>query len=228
MEWYLEAAVAGHMMAQYTIGLNYAAGHNFYTIFDRIFNSEEHVDNNYNTFDQGTGRGFGKKKEGKTEGYGMDDDAIALEWFTRAANQGMAEAQFKAAALIFHKENLGNINNTSPNTIQLNNFLMLAADRGHAIAQACVGRYCDIEFPKHDQGRAFDWYIKAAKQGHKVAQYKIGFFYETGHNAMLDESEAVRWYRKSAEQGHKEAQYKIGVFYQTGYGVGVNESKAVE
>lgn len=226
-KWYLSAASKGHALAQYTVGLTYATGYNFDTIFDPIFNNERHADNNYSTPDQGTGRDFGKKGE-KRGGNEMDDDAIALKWFLKAANQGIAEAQFKAAALMFHKGKLDNINNTSPNTIEINYLLINAAEKGHAVAQACWGRYCEVEFPKHDQGRAFDFYLKAAKKGHKVAQYKIGFFYETGHNAELDESKAVEWYLKSAEQGHMEAQYKIGVFYQTGYGVGLDESKAVE
>ena len=49
--------------------------------------------------------------------------------------------------------------------------------------------------------KAFEWYLKAAEQGHAKAQYMLGCCY-----FMLDYTQAVHWWRKAAEQGLAEAQ----------------------
>ena len=58
-----------------------------------------------------------------------------------------------------------------------------------------------------------------AGQGNAVAQFSLGFMYDTGQGVTQDDSEAVTWYRKAAAQGHANAQYNIGVLYANGRGV---------
>ena len=73
---------------------------------------------------------------------------------------------------------------------------------------------------------AVSWYRKAAEQGHAIAQYRLGYCYDTGRGVEKDLIEAVKWYRKAAEQGDAIAQYRLGNFYRYGRGVAVDLAEA--
>ena len=66
---------------------------------------------------------------------------------------------------------------------------------------------------------AVAWLIKAAEQGHVMAQFTLGAMYDKGDGVPEDDAEAIEWYTKAAEQGDTEAQYKLGVMYANGKGV---------
>ena len=57
-----------------------------------------------------------------------------------------------------------------------------------------------------DYVSAVQWYRKAAEQGHRGAQERLGWCYRLGYGVTKDKTEATKWYRKAAEQGHKPAQ----------------------
>ena len=57
--------------------------------------------------------------------------------------------------------------------------------------------------------KAFEWYEKAAEQGHAYAQYNLGVMYERGLCVDQSDSIAMRWYGKAAAQSHKGAQEQI-------------------
>jgi hypothetical protein len=57
-----------------------------------------------------------------------------------------------------------------------------------------------------DDVEAFNWYLKAAEQGHPNAQYNLGVIYAKGRGIKPDIEEAKKWYRKAAEQGDENAQ----------------------
>lgn len=86
-------------------------------------------------------------------------------------------------------------------------------------------------------GNAFEYFKKAAEQGHVDAQYQLAKMYQDGkveielpksrkdiddHAAAAARSESVRekyatkWYGKAAKQGHAEAQYELAMQYLTG------------
>jgi TPR repeat protein len=47
------------------------------------------------------------------------------------------------------------------------------------------------------------WLLRPlAEQGNAVAQFDLGFMYDTGHGVMQDYGEAMRWYRLAAQQGN--------------------------
>ena len=61
---------------------------------------------------------------------------------------------------------------------------------------------------------AFEWYKKAAEQGHRESQYQLGSFYYLGATLVeADTEKAINWLQKAAEQGHTEAQYVLGTLY---------------
>ena len=63
------------------------------------------------------------------------------------------------------------------------------------------------KFQKNEKNEeAFEYYLKAARQGDALAQYNLGICYDNGYGVEKDLSEAVIWFRKAANQGHAEAQ----------------------
>ena len=45
------------------------------------------------------------------------------------------------------------------------------------------------------------WLRNSAEQGNAEAQWRLGYFYQTGQGVAKDDAEAVKWYRKAAETG---------------------------
>lgn len=72
------------------------------------------------------------------------------------------------------------------------------------------------------------WCRKAAEQGHKSAQFDLGWCYSCGKGIDKNLREAAKWYRKAAEQGHVMAQFYLGGCYAHGRGVLKSMTKAVK
>jgi TPR repeat protein len=60
---------------------------------------------------------------------------------------------------------------------------------------------------------------KAADQGYAIAQYNLGFLYDTGIGVARDFAEAAKWYVRSVDQGDAGAQANLGAMYAQGQGV---------
>ena len=93
--------------------------------------------------------------------------------------------------------------------------MVLTAGKFSIIQYSLGYMYAHGEGVKRDLGKAFDWYMEAAEQGHVEAQYEVGEMYSNG----LGDEEAFDWFMKAAEQDHAEAQYKVGEAYYCGKGV---------
>ena len=79
-----------------------------------------------------------------------------------------------------------------------------------------------------DNAEAFEWFKKAAEQGHLEAQYRLGACYFKGEGVVRDYGKAMEWYTKAAEQGHLDAQCELGKMFLRGYGVPKNSEKGME
>ena len=77
-----------------------------------------------------------------------------------------------------------------------------------------------------DKSEATFWYRKAAEQGHKEAQFTMGYRYEFGKGVQQNYKEAIAWYLKAAEQGHPSAQNYLGVMTSLGQGTPQNNIEA--
>ena len=55
----------------------------------------------------------------------------------------------------------------------------------------------------------FDETKALADQGDAIAQYNVGFMYDTGNGVPENDAEAVKWYRKAADQGLAKAQFNL-------------------
>ena len=60
-----------------------------------------------------------------------------------------------------------------------------------------------------DPKKAFECFLKAAKQGHASAQFNVGARYARGDGIAEDRQKSIEWYAKAAAQGHERAQSKI-------------------
>lgn len=65
--------------------------------------------------------------------------------------------------------------------------------------------------------QAFQWYLKAAKQGHARAQYQVGDLLRVGISTWDNTEDYFSWNLKAAQQGVAEAQEAVGHLYSDGY-----------
>ena len=80
-----------------------------------------------------------------------------------------------------------------------------------------------------DYKKAFEWYQKAAEQGHVKAQNNLGLMYQTGQGTSKDIQKAIYWYEKAVEQGNVKAHVNLGhVFYFARGSVEQNYERAHE
>ena len=104
-------------------------------------------------------------------------------------------------------------------------------DNGTADEQYEVGYFFD---DKHllfgGARRAYEYYNKAATNGHAGAQYAValmftqGFDTGVGYKLEKDYSHSIAFFAIAAHQGHSKAMRAIAHSYKFGYGVAVNET----
>lgn len=74
---------------------------------------------------------------------------------------------------------------------------------------------------------AADWYRRAASQGHSIAAYNLGRYYEYGRKGVAkDHVQAAEWYRRAAGAGHGEAACSLAWLYAKGQGVALDYQEA--
>ena len=75
-----------------------------------------------------------------------------------------------------------------------------AATNGHTRAQFYLATCYDNALgTKRDLQLAFDWYLKAAKAGHRDSQYNVGFFFGSDELRSKNQKKKIYWYKKSRE-----------------------------
>jgi TPR repeat protein len=124
----------------------------------------------------------------------------AVRWLNRAAETGLAEAQFKLAYA--HTVGRG-----APKDLAAAvSWYRRAAEQDHAEAQynlaVCYEKGLGIE---RDLQAAFQWHTKAALLGDDFAQKALGVCCEKGRGVAADAVEAWKWYSVAAERGNSEA-----------------------
>ena len=111
------------------------------------------------------------------------DDAEAVEWYRKAAEQGHADAQFTLAELY------GTGRGVQENPVEAVKWLREAAKQGHVLAQNYLAQMFMLR--------------KAADAGSVWALSKFPMFYQRLHEGefvpSLSNAEGVRWVRKVAE-----------------------------
>ena len=101
------------------------------------------------------------------------------------------------------------------------------ATSGEAVAQYELAvKYQNGDGVSRNDGRAFEWFRKAAEQGNPAAQNALGIAYSTGAGTAQDKEEALRWYQKAAQQGYAAALFNVGTAYYNGDGTARDLIKA--
>lgn len=74
---------------------------------------------------------------------------------------------------------------------------------------------------------AYQWYLKAARQGHSESEYRIGLLYSNGKGFKKDQMLATFWFERSAVGGNLRAAYLLAKAYLNGDGVAQNKDQAI-
>lgn len=145
------------------------------------------------------------------------DLSKAMEWLTKAAEQGHDMALIRLRSLHFG-------GGASMNLCKSIDWWTKCAEQGYAEAQCFLGIiYLEDRGEANNLSKAIEWLTKSAEQGHLWAQYSLGETYSEYKKYSL----AIEWYAKAADQGFGEAQFRLGVMYAKGMGVAKNEAKAI-
>jgi TPR repeat protein len=72
---------------------------------------------------------------------------------------------------------------------------------------------------KKDYNLAFDFFNKAALNGHSDSQAKLGFMYEQGFSVERDTHEAFKWFKRAADKNNGHGLFGLSYMYLQGYGV---------
>jgi len=148
---------------------------------------------------------------------------LAVELYTKAANQGHAGAQNNLAVL--YRSGKG-VKRDEDLAFKL---YMKSAKQGEAVAQRNVASlYSTGVIVEQDHEKAIKWYKKSALQGDSISQYCLGFYYFKGSEINQDYKEAVKWFKKSAKQGYALAQHALAQRYKLGQGVLKDYREAIE
>ena len=90
------------------------------------------------------------------------------------------------------------------------------ARNGNAKAQNKVGNlyYYGRAGLNKNYRKAYEWFLRAAKQGLAEAQFSVGIMYSLGRGASRDDRLAEKWFLKSANQNNSYAQAALGILYE--------------
>ncbi|WP_026379853.1 peptidoglycan-binding protein [Afifella pfennigii] len=147
--------------------------------------------------------------------------AIGSDKLRRAAETGVAEAQFEIASR--YAEGRGVMRDAA----EAVRWYEKAARTGLAPAQYRLGSIYEKGrgVPK-DIDRAFDWYEKAAAAGNVKAMHNLAVLHAEGAVGEPDLEKAAGLFERAAERGVRDSQFNIAVLYARGLGVPQDLSRA--
>jgi TPR repeat protein len=131
---------------------------------------------------------------------GVPDYPKAVEYLTRAAEQGIAIAQVNLGDIYFDGTKV-------PQNDELAlRWYQAAAIQGVTEAQYKMGIiYENGRGTDKNETKAAKWFTEAAKQGYAPAQNKLGVLYANGNGVRSDPVAAYKWLSLAAAQGLPEA-----------------------
>lgn len=132
------------------------------------------------------------------------NQALSFEWYARAAQEGIPEAENNLGSCYFFGRGVGN---DFEKAFQL---YKSSAEKGNSEAEMNVGIcYAAGKGVNQDYALAFSWWKKAAEHGHVKAMVNLATCYELGVGIAKNTFDAYRWYGKAAEQGDTFAARKL-------------------
>jgi|SRR5665213_2359961 len=138
------------------------------------------------------------------------DDAEAVKWLMKAAEQDSALAERYLAEMYFKGRGVPADNE------QAAKWLRMAAEQGDAQSEYNLAvLYTQGEGVPRNGKDAANWMRKAAGQSLAAAQQGMGTLYENGDGVPLDPVEAEKWYRKAVDQNYAPAMNSLALLMAT-------------
>jgi TPR repeat protein len=146
----------------------------------------------------------------------------AIEFYKRAANNGILEAQFTLGSCYRHGYHV------SVNYSEAVHYFRLAADDGHPPSQNNLAFLYQngLGIPQDSQV-AFKLFQLAAKKSCPEAQLNLGYMYENGYGCEKDTYMAFNLYTLAAGDDIAEAQHRLALCYHHGVGTEMDLQQAL-
>lgn len=117
---------------------------------------------------------------------------LATDWYRKAK-----QAEKKQTLVQFYKDNSSG-SSTPVSNENMINLLAKKAQTGDIEAQLKLGKiYDDGVLIQQDETKAFEWYLKAAKNNNQYAQFMVGYFYCRRIGTDFDLKKADYWFVRS-------------------------------
>lgn len=111
----------------------------------------------------------------------------AMYYYQEAANMGSARGEFRVGMLYYHGAGV------RKDSKRASKYFKSAADKGELDAMYLLGQmYFDGEIG-WGKGKAFEWWMKAAKKNHAKSQMKVGYCYIVDVGEDADPKKATYW-----------------------------------
>lgn len=138
------------------------------------------------------------------DGRGVTADlAAAALWFARAAEGGLAPAQFRLGSM--HEKGLG----VKKDLGEARRLYLAAAGKGNANAMHNIAvLYAEGIDGRPDFAAAGEWFRKAAAYGVADSQYNLAILHARGIGVDQNLAEAFKWFAVVAQGGDKDAAKK--------------------
>jgi hypothetical protein len=151
----------------------------------------------------------------------------AGKYFTTAAEQGHAKAQYQLASM-YHSGQLGN--DQRSNCIP---WFLKSAAQANPEAEAALGDLSKF-YPRSDLLKTVnpvDMLLRSAEKGNLDAQFELAKRYQAADGVAKSETDAFKWMQRAATNQARstvvsKARYRLGVMYETGYSVPADAAKA--
>jgi len=149
----------------------------------------------------------------------------AIQWYTRAANQGSMLAQYWLGEIYFS----GISNNGVSDYPEAKKWFTEAAEQGQGLAEL---RLAYLNAEAHYKGlttnypEAEKWFTKAAEQNAGDAQFRLGNFYHNYKNPPEFEK-AVYWLTRAAKGGNRLAMFDLSQMLKKGEGTPKNPAQSL-
>ena len=124
------------------------------------------------------------------------DEAEAVNWWRKAAEQNFANAQYILGACYYHGQGV------TKDEAEAVKWWLKAAQQNNPEAQFGLGIcYFNGEGVEKSQEQAVIWWRKAAEQNHTLAQSWLGRSYANGQGVSVNWDEASKWLQLASDKG---------------------------
>lgn len=137
---------------------------------------------------------------------GTPDSNKSFEWHLKAANQGLAKAQFSVGDRYYFgpstEEGPTKGQGVAQNYYTAFKWYEKAANQGHSESQLRLGLMYEKGYGvRQDHTKAIQWYKKSANQGYARSLFRLGLIYRDGQIVKQDKAIAKEWFGKACDKG---------------------------